>query len=230
MVAKDLKGPEGIALAPDGKLIVAEVGAKRIIQIDPARRHRHRDRRQPADRIAGRPRRTAEQHPDRRRCWGDGGDLLLVGYGERDLQGYEKVGVANFASSPLSLCFSRRGNYLCLSDAIGQAIWRGQQSAISDAIACRSESRPCFSSRKRTASSRWDIRQCPTYLPYLSSGDLIPRRVCAELCLNCLACAGANTAAAGITTSTVGFLGGITGPASAIFCSKTPSIAWGRQM
>ena len=27
---------EGIALAPDGKLIVAEVGARRIIQIDPA--------------------------------------------------------------------------------------------------------------------------------------------------------------------------------------------------
>src|SRR6185503_12511714 len=36
VVAKDLKGPEGIALAPDGKLIVAEVGAKRIVQIDPA--------------------------------------------------------------------------------------------------------------------------------------------------------------------------------------------------
>jgi sugar lactone lactonase YvrE len=36
VIAKDLKGPEGIALAPDGKLIVAEVGAKRIISIDPA--------------------------------------------------------------------------------------------------------------------------------------------------------------------------------------------------
>jgi streptogramin lyase len=36
VVAKDLKMPEGIALAPDGKLIVAEVGAKRIVQIDPA--------------------------------------------------------------------------------------------------------------------------------------------------------------------------------------------------
>jgi sugar lactone lactonase YvrE len=35
MVAKDLKMPEGIALASDGKLIVAEVGAKRIVQIDP---------------------------------------------------------------------------------------------------------------------------------------------------------------------------------------------------
>ena len=35
VVAKDLKMPEGIAVAPDGKLIVAEVGAKRIIQIDP---------------------------------------------------------------------------------------------------------------------------------------------------------------------------------------------------
>jgi sugar lactone lactonase YvrE len=36
IIAKDLKMPEGIALAPDGKLIVAEVGAKRIVQIDPA--------------------------------------------------------------------------------------------------------------------------------------------------------------------------------------------------
>jgi sugar lactone lactonase YvrE len=35
VVATDLKMPEGIARAPDGKLIVAEVGAKRIIQIDP---------------------------------------------------------------------------------------------------------------------------------------------------------------------------------------------------
>ena len=35
VVAKDLKMPEGIALAGDGKLIVAEVGARRIIQIDP---------------------------------------------------------------------------------------------------------------------------------------------------------------------------------------------------
>ena len=37
VVAKDLKMPEGIALAPDGMLVVAEVGAKRIIQIDPAK-------------------------------------------------------------------------------------------------------------------------------------------------------------------------------------------------
>jgi sugar lactone lactonase YvrE len=36
VVAKDLKMPEGIARAPDGKLIVAEVGAKRIIQVDPS--------------------------------------------------------------------------------------------------------------------------------------------------------------------------------------------------
>jgi streptogramin lyase len=34
VVAKDLKMPEGIALAFDGSLIVAEVGAKRIIQVD----------------------------------------------------------------------------------------------------------------------------------------------------------------------------------------------------
>ena len=35
VIAKDLKMPEGIALAPDGKLVVAEVGAKRLIAIDP---------------------------------------------------------------------------------------------------------------------------------------------------------------------------------------------------
>ncbi len=35
VVAKELKMPEGIALAGDGKLIVAEVGAKRIVEIDP---------------------------------------------------------------------------------------------------------------------------------------------------------------------------------------------------
>jgi len=35
VIAKDLKMPEGIARTPDGKLIVAEVGAKRIIEIDP---------------------------------------------------------------------------------------------------------------------------------------------------------------------------------------------------
>jgi glucose/arabinose dehydrogenase len=36
VIAKGLKMPEGIALAGDGTLIVAEVGAKRIVQIDPA--------------------------------------------------------------------------------------------------------------------------------------------------------------------------------------------------
>jgi sugar lactone lactonase YvrE len=35
VVAKDLKMPEGIAIAPDGKLVVAEVGAKRLVAIDP---------------------------------------------------------------------------------------------------------------------------------------------------------------------------------------------------
>jgi sugar lactone lactonase YvrE len=36
VIAHDLKMPEGIALAPNGRLIVAEVGAKRIVEIDPA--------------------------------------------------------------------------------------------------------------------------------------------------------------------------------------------------
>ena len=34
VVARDLKMPEGIAMAPDGKLVVAEVGAKRLVSID----------------------------------------------------------------------------------------------------------------------------------------------------------------------------------------------------
>ena len=37
VVAKDMKMPEGIALTPDGMLVVAEVGAKRIVQIDPVK-------------------------------------------------------------------------------------------------------------------------------------------------------------------------------------------------
>jgi len=35
VIAKDLKMPEGLARASDGKLIVAEVGAKRLIEIAP---------------------------------------------------------------------------------------------------------------------------------------------------------------------------------------------------
>jgi sugar lactone lactonase YvrE len=35
-VATGLAGPEGIDVAPDGRLIVAEVGAKRVVAIDPA--------------------------------------------------------------------------------------------------------------------------------------------------------------------------------------------------
>jgi streptogramin lyase len=35
VIAKDLKMPEGLARTRDGKLIVAEVGAKRLCQIDP---------------------------------------------------------------------------------------------------------------------------------------------------------------------------------------------------
>lgn len=35
VIAKDFKMPEGIAVAPDGNLVVAEVGAKRIVSIDP---------------------------------------------------------------------------------------------------------------------------------------------------------------------------------------------------
>jgi hypothetical protein len=35
VVAKDLKMPEGIAITPGGKLVVAEVGARRLVEIDP---------------------------------------------------------------------------------------------------------------------------------------------------------------------------------------------------
>jgi sugar lactone lactonase YvrE len=34
-IARDLKMPEGIALSPEGRLIVAEVGARRLVEIDP---------------------------------------------------------------------------------------------------------------------------------------------------------------------------------------------------
>lgn len=36
VVAKGLNGPEGIDIAPDGSLIVAEVGAKRVVAVDPS--------------------------------------------------------------------------------------------------------------------------------------------------------------------------------------------------
>jgi streptogramin lyase len=36
VIARDLKMPEGLALAADGTLMVAEVGARRLIQLDPA--------------------------------------------------------------------------------------------------------------------------------------------------------------------------------------------------
>ena len=91
VVAKDLKMPEGIALAPDGKLIVAEVGAKRIVEIDPANGAVTEIAGNLPIGLAGRTRRTADQHPDRRRRRRDRRDLLLVGYRERDLQGGEEV-------------------------------------------------------------------------------------------------------------------------------------------
>ena len=91
IIAKDLKMPEGIAL---GARRQTDRGRSRRQASHPDRsckRNRHRDRRQSADRPAGRPRRIAEQHPDRRRRRRDGGDLLLVGCRERDLQGGEEV-------------------------------------------------------------------------------------------------------------------------------------------
>lgn len=36
VVADGLAGPEGIAVGPDGRLFVAEVGQKRVVAIDPA--------------------------------------------------------------------------------------------------------------------------------------------------------------------------------------------------
>ena len=79
-----------ITLAPRGaRLIVAEVGAKRIVEIDPQTGK--------LAAIAGnRPCRsagwTSDQHPNRRRSGGNSDDLLLVGCGECDLQGGEEVG------------------------------------------------------------------------------------------------------------------------------------------
>jgi streptogramin lyase len=36
VVASKLSGPEGIDIAPDGRLVVAEVGAKRVVSVDPS--------------------------------------------------------------------------------------------------------------------------------------------------------------------------------------------------
>jgi len=86
VVAEDLKMPEGIALSPDGKLIVAEVGAKRLVQIDPASGT--------VAEIAGNLPIGLAAAPgglpsNMRPASGLGqrGDLLLVGCGECDLQG-----------------------------------------------------------------------------------------------------------------------------------------------
>ena len=91
VIARDLKMPEGIAVAFDGDLIVAEVGARRHHPDRPGEGNRDRDRRQFADRPPRHARRTAEQHPDRRRRRRNGHDLFLVGYRERDLQGGQEV-------------------------------------------------------------------------------------------------------------------------------------------
>ena len=61
VIAKDLKMPEGIARAADGKLIVAEVGAKRIDRDRSARRNRHA--RSPATCRSGWPARPGDCRP-----------------------------------------------------------------------------------------------------------------------------------------------------------------------
>jgi hypothetical protein len=90
---RDRQGPQeagGIALAPEGKLIVAEVGAKRIVEIDPQNAN--------VKEIAGNlpiglpARRVADQYSDRRRGRVVRHDLLLVRHRERDLQDREEIG------------------------------------------------------------------------------------------------------------------------------------------
>jgi DNA-binding beta-propeller fold protein YncE len=93
VIAKDLKMPEGIALTPDGKLIVAEVGAKRIVEIDPQTGKLAAIAGQSADRPCRCAGWTADQHPDRRRGGGNRDDLLLIGCGECDLRDHEEVAV-----------------------------------------------------------------------------------------------------------------------------------------
>jgi hypothetical protein len=83
VIARDLKMPEGIALTPDGKLIVAEVGAKRIVQIDPANGN--------VTEIAGNLPIGLAAAPGGRRRRRVRHDLLLVRYRKRDLQGDEEV-------------------------------------------------------------------------------------------------------------------------------------------
>ena len=83
--------PEGIALAPDGKLIVAEVGAKRIIQIDPASGTVTEIAGNLPIGLAAAPGGLPTNIPTGVGVGAIGGDLLLVGRGECDLQGGEEV-------------------------------------------------------------------------------------------------------------------------------------------
>ena len=76
IIAKDLKMPEGIARAADGRLMVAEVGAKHIIEINPQNGTVTEIAGQSADRLGCNTRRAADRHTNRRRHRRIGHDLL----------------------------------------------------------------------------------------------------------------------------------------------------------
>jgi sugar lactone lactonase YvrE len=97
VIAKDLKGAEGIALSPDGKLIVAEVGAKRIIQVDPVNGTIAEIAANLPIGLPAAPGGLPSNIPTGVGALEPPGDLFLVGCGERDLQGGEEVGAASRA-------------------------------------------------------------------------------------------------------------------------------------
>ena len=95
VIAKDLKMPEGVALAADGKLIVAEVGAKRIVEIDPATGS--------VTEIAGNLPIGLPGNPNIPTGVGVGasGTIYFVGRREHDLRDHEEVEQKSFQRDPL---------------------------------------------------------------------------------------------------------------------------------
>ena len=109
IIAKDLKMPEGIALAPDGKLDRRR-GRRQAAGLDRSEvGNCHGNRRQSADRPCRRTGRPADQHSDRRRRRRLRHDLLLLRRRERDLQGDEEVDWPPLCLVFRAALFPRRG-------------------------------------------------------------------------------------------------------------------------
>jgi hypothetical protein len=91
VVAKDLKMPEGIALTPGRQADRCRGRRQAPGRNRSAEWLNDRDRRQPADRAGRIAGLTAHGYSHRRRDRRLGGDLFLIRYRERDLQGGEEI-------------------------------------------------------------------------------------------------------------------------------------------